>query len=438
MPADASIYSLIRPAAQPEGPIDSYGKVLTLRNLMDQQGLNDLQRRKMEQEFTDDEAFRGAAKAAGSDLQKLRDLLYQGGNPTKALSVDKMIADRDKAGADLAGKRMETIAKATGILKDRLPTVRDEGSYQQYRETAMQLLGPDMVQKLNLPAGFDPNWVRNQMVKAEELFTPKPQEMDLGGRRVVVDMNPFTNPSIVGTKFDKTMTPGERDASARGWAGISQSREQFNRGRLQYDAERGGTVNLDTGEFKPATQGGAPIGPKDKDPNDAQGKAILFGSRMSASDGILRGLEQKGVTTGSIIKQGAESLPVVGGAAGMAANFMASGDQQLVEQAQRDFINAVLRRESGAVISPQEFDNARKQYFGQPGDSPETLAQKQANRALAVKGMETEAGRHAPAIARNVAATRTPAGQTSSGTIKPQGVTQADIDAELRRRGVIR
>ena len=449
MPADASIYNLIRPAAQPEGPIDSYGKVLTLRNLMDQQGLQDLQRRKMEQEFADDDAFRGAARTAGSDLSKLRDLLYQGGNPTKALSVDRMITDRDKAGADLAGKRMETLAKATGILKDRLPTVRDDASYQMYRETALQLLGPDMVQKLNLPGGFDPSWVRNQMVKAEELFTPKPQEMDLGGKRVVVDMNPFTNPSIVGSKFDKTMTPGERDSSARGWAGLAETKAEHGRaqarhtettqaGRWTNDLDRGVQGNTATGETRPIPQGGAPIGPKDKDPNDAQGKAILFGSRMTASDGILRGLEKKGVTTGSIIKQGAEALPLVGGAAGMATNWIASKDQQLVEQAQRDFINAVLRRESGAVISPQEFDNARKQYFGQPGDDPATLEQKQANRALAVKGMETEAGRHAPAIARNVAATRTPAAQTTSGTIAPAKVTQADIDAELRRRGVIK
>ena len=109
MPADASIYSLIRPAAQPEGPIDSYGKVLTLRNLMDQQGLQDLQRRKMEQEFADDDAFRGAARTAGSDLSKLRDLLYQGGNPTKALSVDKMITDRAKGEADLGKTRKQRL-----------------------------------------------------------------------------------------------------------------------------------------------------------------------------------------------------------------------------------------------------------------------------------------------------------------------------------------
>jgi len=36
------------------------------------------------------------------------------------------------------------------------------------------------------------------------------------------------------------------------------------------------------------------------------------------------------------------------------------------EQAKKNFVNAVLRLESGAVISPSEFTNADKQYFPQP------------------------------------------------------------------------
>lgn len=432
MGADASIYSLIRPAAPMEGPLESYGKMLSIKSLMDQQGMQDLQRRRLEQEIADDDAtrqFYSGIKPGEDPRSRINDLLRV--NPKAGMAAQKFYADADKNAADLQRTKMQTLVDGAKVLKDRLPTVRDDASYQQYRETALSVLGPDMVRQFNLPERFDPVWVRNQAVKAEELFTPKLEKV--GDK--MVDVNPFTNPGAVNMPIG--MTAAERDASARGWAGISQSRDQFNRGRLQYDAERGGTVNIDTGEFKPVTQGGAPIGPKDKDPNDAQGKAILFGSRMSASDAILRDLEKRGVTTGSIIKQGAEALPLVGGAAGMAANFVASKDEQLIEQAQRDFINAVLRRESGAVISDQEFANARRQYFGQPGDSPDVLAQKQQNRALAVKGMETEAGRHAPAIARNVAATRT-SGQSASGQIKPAAPTQADIDAELRRRGVIK
>lgn len=437
MAADAGIYSLIRPSQPPADPMAQYGQMMQLRSLMDGRDVAQLQRRKLESELAEEEAVKGFYRnLGGADARgRISDLMAV--SPKAGMSAQKFYQDADKNAAELAKAKMETLVKAAGVLKDRLPTVRDEQSYQAYRETALALLGPDQAKAFNLPARFDPEWVRNQVIKADELFTPKMVERTDGQRKWMEDTNPFTNPAIRGgASVPMQMSPSERDASARGWAGISQSREQFNRGRVQYDAERGGIVNLDTGEFKPATQGGAPIGPKDKDPTETQGKAVLFGSRMAASDKILRDLEKGGVTTGSIIKQGAESLPVIGGAAGMGANFLATKDQQLVEQAQRDFINAVLRRESGAVISPEEFANARKQYFGQPGDSPATLAQKQANRALAVKGMETEAGKHAPAIARNVAATRAPS-QNASGQITA-APTQADIDAELRRRGIIR
>ena len=59
-----------------------------------------------------------------------------------------------------------------------------------------------------------------------------------------------------------------------------------------------------------------------------------------------------------------------------------------IEQAQRDFINAVLRRESGAVIGEQEFENARLQYFPQPGDTPKVVEQKQKNREMQFEKIE--------------------------------------------------
>lgn len=61
-------------------------------------------------------------------------------------------------------------------------------------------------------------------------------------------------------------------------------------------------------------------------------------------------------------------------------NTMVSDEMKQYRQAQRNFINAVLRRESGAVISPTEFTNAEKQYFPMPGDDATTLAQKKQNR----------------------------------------------------------
>jgi hypothetical protein len=64
-----------------------------------------------------------------------------------------------------------------------------------------------------------------------------------------------------------------------------------------------------------------------------------------------------------------------------------------MDQAKRNFVNAVLRRESGAVISPSEFENAHVQYFPVPGDSEKVLAQKKANRELVKNQFIRSAGR---------------------------------------------
>jgi hypothetical protein len=51
-----------------------------------------------------------------------------------------------------------------------------------------------------------------------------------------------------------------------------------------------------------------------------------------------------------------------------------------------------LRRESGAAISPTEFDSARMQYFPQPGDKNDVLIQKKANRDIVIQSMLREGG----------------------------------------------
>lgn len=126
--------------------------------------------------------------------------------------------------------------------------------------------------------------------------------------------------------------------------------------------------------IKPA--GGKPL-------NDSQAKSLLFGSRMLASNAILDHLAAQGKvysTPGSMAGYGV----------GATVNLVNSKEAQKLDQAKRDFLNADLRRESGAVISPSEFDNGEKQYFPQPGDDPEVREQKRRNRLLAAQGILAE------------------------------------------------
>lgn len=135
-----------------------------------------------------------------------------------------------------------------------------------------------------------------------------------------------------------------------------------------------------------------PIPGFEKPMTESQAKALAFGTRMAEASEILDVVGQKGKIQPSRVKQAVEGVPLVGGALAMGANFIASDEQQQVEQAERNFINAVLRRESGAVISPGEFANARVQYFPQPGDSAVMVEQKRRNRQAAIAAMGEEVG----------------------------------------------
>jgi hypothetical protein len=210
--------------------------------------------------------------------------------------------------------------------------------------------------------------------------------------------------NVAGTVLDPfSGTLNESGGLAR--SSIAENRAQAANAQAQADKARAGGGRSDAPSgYRWAADGSLesiPGGPADpntkgaklaKPPTEGQAKALIFGSRMAVADEVLDELAKDGWTDPSRLKQFAESLPLVGTGAGMVANAAATPGQRQVEQAQRDFINAVLRRESGAVISPQEFSNAAKQYFPQPYDDDETLAQKKANRRVAIAGMQAEFG----------------------------------------------
>lgn len=155
--------------------------------------------------------------------------------------------------------------------------------------------------------------------------------------------------------------------------------------QLTTDAEGNQLIVNPDGTTRPLTTAeGGPVRKvtADRPMTEFQGKAALYGTRAATSDKILANLEDKISTTGL---SAAQKL-------GTAGNFLMSSEQQRVSQAQRDFVNAVLRQESGAVISDAEFENAKKQYFPAPGDDKTTIDQKRANRRMAIAGFKRMSG----------------------------------------------
>jgi len=123
--------------------------------------------------------------------------------------------------------------------------------------------------------------------------------------------------------------------------------------------------------------------PKPVQMTEGQSNAALYADRMREADATITSNEKAGMSLGG------KALEAVPGGAG---NYLQSDEYQLFEQARRNFINAVLRRESGAVIADSEFANAEKQYFPRPGDSEAVIKQKAANRRSAIEGISRAAG----------------------------------------------
>jgi hypothetical protein len=132
--------------------------------------------------------------------------------------------------------------------------------------------------------------------------------------------------------------------------------------------------------------GGAPANPyamTGKTTEDER-KVSGYANRTVESHNVINELEK----VGTDLKEAAKAaVPGVG-------NLMITKEKQRLLQAQRNFVNAVLRRESGAVIAKDEFDNATQQYFPQPGDAPEVIEQKRRNREETIEGLMGSAGRN--------------------------------------------
>ena len=122
--------------------------------------------------------------------------------------------------------------------------------------------------------------------------------------------------------------------------------------------------------------------PTPKVPTSAEQTVASYASRIEQSNPTLKSLTDS-ITGMNLLSFEAQiKLP---------AKLQSANVQQYM-QAARNFINAVLRRESGAAISPEEFKEARQQYLPQPGDNPTTLGQKEMSRNIAYQTFKNAAG----------------------------------------------
>lgn len=119
-------------------------------------------------------------------------------------------------------------------------------------------------------------------------------------------------------------------------------------------------------------------------PNNDMFAAGNYAKRMEQAENVFSGLTDKGFKYGN--KEAILSSDYV-------PDVFKPENLKSQNQAEKNFINALLRKESGASISEAEFDNAAKQYFPRPGDSPEILQQKKDNRQQSMLAFKAQAGK---------------------------------------------
>jgi hypothetical protein len=365
------------------------------------------------------EAYKGALGQDGSvDRNMLFRTLADRNLGAKIPGLQKQFAEADKATADVgstkantaktqieaAHKRVDLAGQSMGWLRQN-PTAQNAAQVVEYL-VANEVWAPEKAQAILAKIQADPSpqnvaqfadmSFRAALSAKEQL--PKFQTNNTGGQTLTQQFDPVSGKLLGSNAVRNTQSPDNAASVAA-----------TMRGQNMADARsREATAATMTKPFEVTGEDGKPVlvqqdkqgnlrpvqgyAPKSggKPMTEGQAKANLFGSRMKESDRILKELEGKYSPMAVNARMAAQKTPGVGGLAGAVGNAMLSEEGQRAEQAQRDFVNAVLRRESGAVISESEFANAQQQYFPQPNDKPGQLEQKRRNRALAIQGLEAE------------------------------------------------
>ena len=216
----------------------------------------------------------------------------------------------------------------------------------------------------------------------------------------------FTSPDASGGDTAALQTLKGRALEA----GLKEGTPAYQQFMIEGGAKKGMAFTSDGKGGFTLTQGGATVG---KPKTEGQANAAGFWNRVAIANTDLEKLENEGTKFGANLLS---ALPF-----GM-GNIAQTPEFQLYSQSQEDWINAVLRDESGAAIGPAEFDSAKTQYFPQVGDGPEVIAQKKRNRKTKELGLWTKSGQE----------TDFPTGykipSAGSGSGIPSGVTVKKVE----------
>jgi len=157
-----------------------------------------------------------------------------------------------------------------------------------------------------------------------------------------------------------------------------------------------------------------------------QGRASSFQNRMIEANKVVEALQQSGYSPG--IGYGlAQKAGGINEALGRSRYASQGPEGQKWAQAEDEWVNALLRSDTGAAYKDMEVDDLKAQFFPRHGESEDLIRQKAKARADVISGFGAMAGGRAQME-------RAPSGLPPGYTLLPDGKMQGPDGRIWRRR----
>jgi hypothetical protein len=226
--------------------------------------------------------------------------------------------------------------------------------------------------KMGLAARSPQEWDAMMQQVAPELVGQFGQREGLANRFMsIADIMKRQDAQAAGPEF-RPATPEEaaRYGATGGQIGTDGRFYPINTSGFEVVTSADGATTVRQG----AGVGGRPL-------TEVQSKDNVFATR---AEGALRAFEPVADAMTSIGDRAANLDPT-----GLVRGAVQSDDFQVAQQAGDEFLQAILRKDTGAAITLQEQARYGQTYIPQPGDNPAVLAAKRQARARAVEALKS-------------------------------------------------
>lgn len=157
---------------------------------------------------------------------------------------------------------------------------------------------------------------------------------------------------------------------------------------------------------------------------EAQSKDNVFAARAEGALAKLEPLADALTSRAGVVGDALSGITL-----GLSREMMQSEDFQVARNAGDEFLQAILRKDTGAAITEQEQSLYGKTYLPQPGDGPAVLQAKKEARARALEAIRAGMNvQQLEAVARAEAAAMERLGATAPEAAAPEATEMSDED----------